>query len=153
LNPSATFKIPVGKFSPYLKAGLFFGLINQLTYNGINEFYLEPYTETDNGGLSFGMTAAAGLEVMASNRIGIFGELFFRYANYSPARYTAYDSFSGANESGNFKDNVAQVPGYSGPSVLGNSYFFAGNVDRPIEYIPLNALGLSLGLRYYLGKN
>jgi hypothetical protein len=106
------------------------------------------FTEVDNGGVISGLTASLGFEYLIKKQIGLFGELNLRYANYSPASYTTTAN-PGSSQSGNFTNNGES---FSRQNEV-NGTLWTSNSSRSIEYIPCNAIGLSIGLKYYLSKN
>ena len=143
VNPSLIFKIPLGKLRPYIKTGLILGAVNTLTSIGqYSTDYASSYTDPGDGFLQknkigplLGLTAEAGLEVLVQKHIGVFGELYFRYAG----------SWIENPSSNSLTDPPTYIPGLSGKSNL--------NPNKHFDYIPLNAVGFSIGLRYYFNKN
>lgn len=155
LNPSLIFKIPKGNWSPYLKMGLLIGVANELTR--FSEFSNSGYyRETNTGGLTFGFSSAFGLEFLINKRWGLFGEFVFRYANYTPGKYSAsllikdYSGYSFADYSisGNYTDNFSTtIPPNSNNSA---NLISLSNSDRHIVNYSANSLGGTIGVRYYL---
>lgn len=151
-NPSLIFKIPTGKWSPYIKMGLLFGVANELTkFVGYQNSGFSK--ETNTGGLTFGFSSALGLEVLVNKRWGVFSEFTFRYANYTPAKYSIsvlHNNNNGTHMidytiSGNYKDNLNTTV----PPNPTNSYTVQ-DADKPMVNYAANSLGGTIGVRYYL---
>jgi len=129
INPSIVLRTGEGKIKPYGKMGIFLGLVNKETYN----VYVSPsnYKSTYSGGFSTGITAAFGADYMISDKFSLFGELFCRLASWSPTKY------SNGNTNGSFVSSMpANNPNSNALSIVS----------------PLSAVGLNIGVKYYMFK-
>ncbi|HSZ26381.1 MAG TPA: hypothetical protein VK766_11695 [Cytophagaceae bacterium] len=127
INPSFVIRAGEGKIVPYGKMGIFLGLINSgyLWSDGIN------YGVNDNGGISTGITSTLGVDFMMSDKFVVFGELSGRFANWSPSHF----SYPGVN--GTYVTHVSLSDPYNySPSIV----------------LPISAIGLNVGVKYYLFK-
>jgi hypothetical protein len=154
LNPSVVFRSGEGKIVPYGKIGVFLGLANRgvarYQYSTISSGVTTSSFDDkfiDKGRMSLGITAAFGADYRISDRLTIFGELFGRFANWSPSHYTfnrtstyytIYEPTGIVNSAnGNFVNHV--------PAILTVS-------TEPAVIFPLSSIGLNVGVRYYLIK-
>jgi hypothetical protein len=100
-----------------------------------------------------------GLEIALGKNFSVLGEVFFRYASYAPGSYTSSTTSANYNSglsnsststitySGNHMDNlsIASTPSNSTSSSSNNIV-----QDKPIVMYAANAIGVSVGVKYYI---
>jgi hypothetical protein len=149
LNPSFVVRANEGKVVPHGEIGVFLGMINHGNYEDIKNVYdntgkslafggnsHSDNTITYKAGISIGVTAAFGVDFMLSDRLAVMGELFFRTAEWTPKKYTGTEALT---NNATYQQTLTTT--YSNANYHGSGLS------------PLSAVGLNVGVKYYLLKN
>ena len=154
LNPSFVIRTGGEKIAPYVKLGVFLGLVN----NSITQYdptSTDPYVTTQETitykkGMATGVTSSLGLDIKISRKWVLFGEMFTRLASYSPKKYsdeTTTENYSPG--SGSYTKTTTVV---NGNLVTHLPPDYSANGDRAAIVVPFSTIGFNLGLKCYIFK-
>jgi hypothetical protein len=143
-----------GKFRPYLRGGLAFGVLNKITdeskntalYFGTTTVTEETYEMT--GGVSAGFAGALGMNYSLSDKLFLSAEITNYYASWGPR----YGKLTRSVQNG-----TDQLPGMT---VSEKEFEFVDKTDQTMNtsdssptkslrtFFPMSSFGLTIGIHY-----
>lgn len=139
IMPSAIIKAPLKDITPYARFGMVLGIptkyyesapVGSVTLGG-------PIKYKESGGLALGIQGACGVDFKATNKLGIFAEIFGIGVSYGPSTLENTENYAGIQPTVTYSES-------------GN--FTAGSNTAPTPRYSFSSFGMNVGLTYTFGK-